>query len=207
MGIKAIFSAAAVSVLCAVPAAALTVHSQSAVMTKSGQNFDFSFTNLAASDGTGGMLVISSGAATKGSKRDAGFDLDGKGAGKKGEFFKLKVEGESLGRYSCGGRGKSISIPGYKMNGDADCKFSLGIALSGSDLDEALADGTFDLSVAFGWGVDHFREGDMLKVALKYTEAVIPDAPAPVPLPAAGLLLVGGLGAMGAVSRRRKSKS
>ena len=205
MRIKSILAAAVTAALFAVPASALVVHSDSGVMTKTGQKFRFKMADLGPSDGTGGMLVISSGAATTGKARDAGFDIDGKGIGKKKEFFAVKANGMKLGKFSCGGK-RGQSIDGYSMNGNADCEFSLGIMLNEEQMAAILADGKLKLKVRFGRGVDHFGDGDQLNVALKYNEFKY-DEVVPAPLPAAGLLLLGGLGAMGAVARRRKSRA
>lgn len=194
------FGAAAFAALVAMPASALVVQSQSGIMTKNGQRFDFAFTGLPASNGTGGMVTISSGPATKGGPADAGFDLDGVGVGKKNELFHVGAEGSLLGRYTCSGP-KGQVIPGFTMNGKADCVFSLVIDLGAAQLDNLLLDGIVNLAVSFGRGVGHFGDGDQLNVSLSYEEM------APVPLPATGILLAGGLAGLGFAARRRRGKA
>ncbi len=193
-----ILAAAVASAVMAVPASALVV-SQSGVMTASGQNFSFNFSGLLPSNGTGAVLTISSGPATTGSAADDGFDIDGVGNGGASEYMAVSAEGVDLGTYSCGGA-IGTSIPGFAMNGPADCIFSLDIALDGASFDSLIADGVFGLLVDFSAGVGDFGDGDQLNVALSYTEV------APVPLPAAGLMLMGGLAGLGALSRRRKTR-
>ncbi len=199
MRILTILAAASASALMSVPASALVL-SQSDVMTTNGQNFAFNFSGLLPSDGTGAVITIASGPATTGSADDDGFDLDGVGDGRHSEYMAVSAEGTHLGKYSCGG-GIGTSIPGFTMNGPADCMFSLDIALDGATFDSLISDGVLSLLVDFGWGVGDFHDGDQLNVSLAYNEVV------PAPLPAAGLMLMGGLAGLGALSRRRKTRA
>lgn len=199
MGMRASLAAAVTVAMMAVPASALVVQSQSDVMTKKGQKFSFDLGSLSAYGGTGAVLSISSGPATTGAAEDDGFDIDGKGRGRRKEFMSVFVNGTRLGKFSCGGKGETIS--GYTMNGSADCVFSLDIALDDETLAALMSDGTLALKIKFGRGVGHFGDGDQLNVSLRYDDVV------PAPLPATGLMLLGGLAGMGAIARRRKAKA
>lgn len=200
MSIKACLAAAVAAVLVAGSASALVVQSQSGVMTRDGQDFRFDFATLAPGNGTGAVLTIASGPSTTGSALDDGFDIDGRGIGGANEFFSVSADGTDLGAYSCGGR-SGQSIPGFSMNGNADCRFSLDLALGPAEFAEKIADGVVSVLVAFSRGVGHFGDGDRLDVTLRYDDVV------PAPLPAAGLMLVGALGALGVAARRRRSKA
>ncbi|MEM6824828.1 MAG: hypothetical protein AAF566_06935 [Pseudomonadota bacterium] len=200
MRIKSVLGAAAAIAMLAMPASALVVQHKSAVMTEPGQDFYFDFKGLAPSDDDGARIVIYSGPATTGSPADAGFDLDGAGAGGDKEFFKVVAGGTNLGRYTCGGPvGKTISH--QSMNGQADCEFKLVINLDGDEFNNLLDGDHLPLWVKMARGVGSFGDGDQLNVKLKYNEVI------PAPLPATGLLLLGGLAAVGAAARRRKAQA
>ena len=67
-----------------------------------------------------------------------------------------------------------------------------------------LAENGLEFVLNFGAGVGAFDDGDAITVALN-VDSVPPIAQAP--LPASALLLLGGIGAAGFASRRRKNKS
>lgn len=225
MRIKSAISALVLStVAMGSPVSALVVQSDFGIMTRSGQNFDFNFTGLPASDGTGATITLWSGLATQGTSADNGFDIDGQGSSGANEFVRVRVDDYGFGVHSCGGTGQLIE--NYTLNGNADCEFSFGIAIAGDVFDNILADSKALLQVNFGSGVGHFGDGDRINVRLSYNEFVdTPDVPGvpdddtpvvdndpvndpgvvPTPLPATGLLLLGGLAAIGA-TRRRKSR-
>lgn len=193
---KTVF-AAAVAAMVSMPASALVMQSQSGIMIEDGQRFSFDFTDLPTGYAGNGKINIASGPATTGTPEDDGFDLDGVGIGGMREFFEVFADGWSLGKYTCGG-GVGKKLAGTSMNGPADCEFSFDLALGDGDWTSFLADGILSLVVDFGSGVGHFGDGDQLNVGISYDEVV------PAPLPATGLMLLGGLGAVGFVARRRR---
>jgi hypothetical protein len=198
MGIRSLAVTAAAIGIFAVPASALVVQSQSGIMTSEGQDFAFDFAGLARSNGTGGKATISSGPATTAQSIDDGFDLDGVGDTADYEYFTVFADDLSLGTYDCAGK-HGTTIPGFTMNGEADCIFSLEIPVAVDALDSVIGDGAMTLAVNFASGVGHFGDGDRLDVSLSYEEL------APIPLPATGLMLLGSLVAVGAIARRRTS--
>ena len=199
MGIRSGAATAAVVAILAAPVSALVVQSQSGIMTSEGQDFAFDFSGLARSNGTGGRVVISSGPATKAAAIDDGFDLDGIGDFGAHEFFTVFADDLSLGTYDCAGK-HGTTIPGFTMNGEADCIVSLEIPVAADALDGVIGGGAMTLAVNFASGVGHFGDGDQLNVSLSYEEI------APIPLPATGLMLLGALAAVGAIARRRTTR-
>ncbi len=167
--------------------AATVTESQTQILESDGQDLTFTFAGLAPSDGTGGTLTVASGINEANPGRFDGLDLN-----EGNEFFEVLIEGTSFGNFNCSGVGGNTAIPG--SDGDNDCDFSLPIALSGTQLDEFLADGVLTASITFSAAVGAFAPGerDQVNLSLSY------EALAPVPLPASGLLLLAGLGAMAA---------
>ena len=183
-------------------AASATTVTLSETLTSQGQDMQFLFTGLGASNGTGATLTL----ATTGTGRRGtlGFDLSGAFPGED-EYFTVSFEGASQGSYSCGGSSSngSTAISGATDNSFNynDCVFSLELAIAAADFDSLIADGTFDLGVDFGAHVSTFGHRDVLSATLSYAD--IADI-APVPLPASGLLLLAGLGGVAALKRRKK---
>ena len=195
---------AAAVALMGLPAAAAVVQSSTRVMTEDGERLGFEFHNIEQYIGTGAYFTVSSGAATTGAAdgSDDGLDLDGEGQGGRFEFVNASIiGGPNFGRFSCGGSGENIA--GFTLNGAADCEFSLRLDVDAGDFAE-LAVGGLEFLLNFGAGVGAFGDSDEITVSLN-VDSVPPIANAP--LPASALLLLGGLGAAGFASRRRKNKS
>ncbi len=204
MGIKStILTAAAVAIM-GLPAAAAVIQSSTRVLEENGGKLGFEFHNIEQYAGTGAYFTISTGAATTGAAdgSDDGLDLDGEGHRGKFEFMKVSVDGWNLGKYSCG-TARTTHIAGATMNGPADCQFTLRFDFKAGDFRE-IAEGGLEFLLNFGAGVGAFDDGDAITVALNL-DSTPPIAQAP--LPASALLLLGGIGAAGFASRRRKNKS
>lgn len=186
------FAAFAALALSGAAQAATFTKSQTQILEIDGQDLTFTFAGLLPSDGTGGTLTIASGIneAKPGS-------FDGLDINQSNEFFALSIEGTSFGNFNCTGAGGHIRIAG--ANNDSDCDFSLPIALSAAQLGHFLADGILTASIDFSAAVGAFAPGerDQVNVSLSYE-----TPPAPVPLPATGLLLLAGLGTIAARRRR-----
>jgi hypothetical protein len=204
MGIKSTAIAAAAAAIIGLPASAAVIQSSTRVLEEDGGRLGFEFHNIEQYAGTGAYFTISTGSATTGAAdgSDDGLDLDGEGRGGRFEFMKVSVDGWHLGKYSCG-TARTKHIAGATMNGPADCQFSLRFDFKPGDFAE-IAENGLEFILNFGAGVGAFDDGDEITVALNL-DSTPPIAQAP--LPASALLLLGGLGAAGFASRRRKNKS
>ncbi len=78
-------------------------------------------------------------------------------------------------------------------------ELTFNLDLTAGLMSSILGDNNFSLSFTTGSGVDISSRPDFISYSLDYAEV------APIPLPAAGFLLLGGLGAFGAMRRRKKN--
>ena len=149
------------------------------------------FSGLGPSDGTGGTLTI------------AGQDLDlGNDAGLR-ETMSVSIDGVDLGIWLCGPSTAPAPynlIPGAV--GNNFCDFTLTLAIGGAELDNILADGSASILLAFGPFVNVYATSQA-QITLSYADGVQGPSPAPVPLPASGLLLAGAFAALSYARRRR----
>ncbi len=169
-------------------------------------DLEFDFTSLAPSNGAGGLLTIATGDATL-APSFPGLDLHDYDVSTDtflrtdDEFFSLSADGLSLGKYTCGLAEGATVIPGATLiTADADCAFSLTVAIGGVDLDAMLADGRILVDMLFGGGVNDFGDGDTVTATLSYENVT-----SVIPLPAAAPLMLAGLGLLGFVGRRRRA--
>lgn len=150
----------------------------------------YDFTGLFPAAGNDATLTIRSGGSVSG--------FDGLDIADLGDFFDLSFDGTAIGGYSCDGNSGTTVIPINNGN-TTDCQFTLELTTLGLgyDFNSAVADGSFVVSIDLAPGVNFAEDMDQVFVRLQYEEI------AAVPLPAAGWLLLGGLGAV-AVARRRR---
>lgn len=149
--------------------------------TVTGQDFDFTFGGLEASDGTGGSVVIEAGGI-----RNPGVDVSDPG-----EYFDVTLDGTDFGRFSCAGSQMAAEVDTVISLDLFDCVFSHTIALEGAQLDAMLSDGTLLTMLDFNIGVGKFENDDFVRVTLNYGTATA------IPLPASGLLLLGAVASFG----------
>jgi hypothetical protein len=194
---KKYFWIAIATLLSVLPLAASAVPvfvSQSQILSVDGQDMSFGFAGLAASNGAGGSITISTGTgATPGLDLSGAFPLED-------ENFGLNFDGASQGFFSCGGSSNngSTAIAGATDNSINfnDCVFTLTLNLSGAALDALLADASVIVDILFGADVSTFGDNDEVIVSLAY------ESGAAVPEP--GILTLLGLGLAGlAILRRR----
>lgn len=207
MGIKSTAITAAAVAIMGLPAAAAVVQSSTQILVENGQRMGFEFSNIEQYAGTGAYFTVSTGAATTGASdgSDDGLDLDGVGEGSRFEFVDIFADHLNLGRFGCSATSNRFeNIQGHSLNGPADCVFSMRFDFTADVFSSLAAGGGIEFILDFGAGVGAFGDGDEITVALNL-DSVPPIASAP--LPASALLLLGGIGAAGFASRRRKSKS
>lgn len=182
-------TAAALATLVATSAMASTTTETTGWLnqTDDGQDFTLDFgPSLGLSDG-GGTLTI------------YGEDLDLGTANK--EWLEVSVEGDDMGTYVCDFDEKyGTNIPGWTGSKNA-CDFELVITFTETELNDYLADGSFNFELDLGRESDE-DDSSRLKATLSYTDASTTPA---VPLPAGGLLLMTGLGALAATRRKKKA--
>ncbi|MGB0904471.1 MAG: hypothetical protein ACPGVJ_06195, partial [Mangrovicoccus sp.] len=125
--------------LLAAPVSAAT-YALTEELTSTGQDLTFQFDGLVASDGTGGMLTLSS---------VKGLDL----GVVPNEYMDVSIDGDDYGRWVCDDTPASgaTDIPGAV--GTNGCKFSLELAITDSDLTGFLADGSITVLAVMGSGV------------------------------------------------------
>lgn len=168
---------------------------QSQSQISSGQSLVYNFNGLAPSDGSDGFLTIASGVGST-------FDLSNNSSEGQ-EYFDLRLDGLSAGRFSCAaGNGVTniIGCGGSSSFNTFSQKIAFSSFLPSVNLPSLIADGALSLVVDFGGNVNPGFSGpnsNELLVTLDYnTDAT------PVPTPAPLLGLIG----MGAAALRRRQQ-
>lgn len=168
---------------------------------RTGQNFNFTFDGLAASDGTGGTLVF-----------HARGDYDGNGNNPRSETLSWNAEGEigarRVGGFVQGANGLGGPFDFTNLFVRArNIEWQRTYELSGALLDGLLADSIVNIFVNLRNGVNVLNGPRYVEITLNYNTAPnLNRNVSPVPLPA-GLPLFGtGLAVMGFVGWRRKQK-
>lgn len=156
--------------------------------TVAGQNFNFVFSGLAASDGTGGTLVLrAQGDYDGGAAETLAWDAEGVvGAAAVGGFV--------AGMNGVGGPFDFANV----FQGGGNIEFQRTYNLSALELDTLLADGTLSIFVDLASTVGLFQAPNFVEFTLSYNSSEIP-VPAALPLFAAGLA------GFGALRRKRKA--
>lgn len=160
--------------------------------TVGGQDFNFSFSGLTASDGTGGTLVLhAAGDYTGAASETLDWTAEGiVGASNVGGFA---VDGS-------GGTGGPFDFANV-IQPLGNIEWQRTYVLSGAELDALLADLVVNVFVDLSAEVGLFQPPNFVKVSLNYNSAPV----AAVPLPAGLPLLLGAFGLLGASRLRRKS--
>ena len=187
---KTLASLGAALALTGTALAAPVSETQLQAQTVGGQDFMFSFTDLNASDGTGGLLILrAQGDYTGGSDETLAWDAEGVlGSAAVGGF----------GSDGSGGIGGPFDFATL-FQAAGNIEFQVTYALSALQLDTLLADGNVDIAVDLAAGVGLFQPPNFVEFTLQYN-----DVPSEVPLPAALPLFAAGLGFLG-LRRKRKA--
>ncbi len=160
--------------------------------TTAGQDFTFVFDSLAASDGNGGTLVL----RAQGDYENGGLNTN--------EFLDWDAEGvvgaTGVGNFNglVGNGGPFDIVEIFQPLGNI--LFQRTYNLSGAELDSLLADSMVQIDVDLDDGVGLFQPPNFVEFTLNYNSAA-----QVIPLPATGLMLLGGLAGLGFV--RRKSST
>lgn len=164
---------------------------------EAGQDLTFRFGGLLPSDGTGGWLRIEGGGDPD---VFPGIDLLDV---REDERAFVTFDGAWQGTFSCDGNHRSTRFDVTVVLGPTDCSFAQDFVLGAGVLDEMLADRTIEIGFATTRRVDGWaEEGDFVRVSFGYEAD--PAALAAIPLPGAGLMLLGAIAGI-AASRRRSA--
>lgn len=164
------------------------------------QLFNFSFTGLAPSDGTGGTFTVHArGDLGAQSTENITWTLETGG-------LAAGLHSQSLGQCANTGvctQGAPLTATVWRV--DADFEFTKTYVLSGAELNALLADGTIGVSVQQGSSVNSpdVLAQPFVQITFAYNTAAGGEVPLPAALPmfVAGAGLIGGLGL-----RRRRRK-
>ncbi len=159
--------------------------------TTAGQNFNFNFNGLAASDGTGGTLVLHA----QGDYENGGLNTN--------EFLDWTAEGV-VGATGVGNFNGTVGSGGpfdFAIVSQAlgNIEWQRAYTLTGAELDALLADSVISVFVDLADGVGLFNPPNFVEISINYNSATNV-----VPLPAGLPLIAGGLGMLGLMGWRRK---
>lgn len=192
-GIFAAVLCTAVSAQWSVAQAAPVELSASASQTVAGQDFTFSFTGLAASDGTGGTFVLAArGDYAGGTGETLSWSMDG------GTFAGGPVGGYTPA-YTCDGTGVGGPFDSCTTFGSDDILWQRTYSISASVLNALLADAAISLFVDLDSAVNRIGPASGVEVSIRYES---PMAAVPV----AGTLALLGLGLAAAGTARRRDR-
>jgi hypothetical protein len=170
--------------------AALVTLNSTQNQTVSGENFNFNFTGLAASDGTGGTFVLhAQGDYDGGSNETLAWDIDGL-------LSQSAVGGFINGTGGLGGPFDFATV--FQPLGNIE--FQRTYAISAAVLNSILADGMLNIFIDLASSVNLFNPPNFVEVTLSYNTGV-----SNVPVPAALFMFAPAL--LGFLGLRRRTKN